>query len=68
MFKDGALSVPRMAQFLLSSRGVMFRHGKGVDAQLLSVKIFENYRNSWIVEDYSPVFSVEAIHIVEIFY
>ena len=39
---------------------------KGADAQTLSAEIFENCGNFWIVEEYSPSYSEETLHIVEI--
>ena len=40
---------------------------KGGDTRTLSVKIFENCGNFWIVEDYAPLFSEENLFLVEMF-
>ena len=40
---------------------------KGADTQTLSVEIFENCGNFFIVEDYAPLFSEENLFPVEMF-
>ena len=40
---------------------------KGADTQTLSAEIFENCGHFWIVEEYSPSYSEQTLHIVEIF-
>ena len=40
---------------------------KGADTRTLSMEIFENCRNFFIVEDYAPLFSEENLFLVEMF-
>ena len=41
---------------------------KDVDLQTFSAEIWDNFGIFWIVEDNSPLFTEETLHIVDIFY